>query len=63
MRIQGSIAIMDPSWIYQEAEICQREKCGLPGSQDNFFARLFYARNKVHAAQVLKKIRGEMGLK
>ena len=48
---------------YHEAEICEREKQSFGNSQDNVLVKLFYAENKGHAAQVLKQIRSEMGLK
>jgi hypothetical protein len=48
---------------YHEAEICEREKQGFGNSQDKFIVKLFYAENKTHAAQMLRRIRSEMGLK
>ena len=48
---------------YHEAEICEREKQGFGNSQDNSFVTLIYAENQTHAAQRVKQIRRERGLK
>jgi hypothetical protein len=48
---------------YHEAEICEREKQGFGNSQDNSFVALLYAENQTHAAQRVKQIRRERGLK
>ena len=48
---------------YQEAEICEREKQGFDNSQGNSFVALIYAENQTYAAQRVKQIRRERGLK
>jgi hypothetical protein len=48
---------------YRDAEICEREKQDFGNSQGNSFVALIYAENQTHAAQRLKQICRERGLK
>jgi hypothetical protein len=48
---------------YRDAEICEREKQDSGNPQGNSFVALIYAENQTHAAQRLKQIRRERGLK
>ncbi len=48
---------------YHEAEFCVKEKQGFDNSQGNSFVALIYAENQTDAAQKLKQIRRERGLK
>jgi hypothetical protein len=49
--------------VYHDAEICARDKEGFENSQENSFITLIYAENQTQAAQRLKQIRRERGLK
>ena len=48
---------------YHEAEICEREKQRFDSTKDNSFVALIYAGNQTHAAQQIKQMRSEKGLK
>jgi len=48
---------------YHDAEICEREKEGFGNSQENSFVTLIYAENQTHAAERVKQIRRERGLR
>ena len=48
---------------YRDAEICEREKQHFGDSQGNSFVALIFAENQTHAAQRVKQIRRERGLK
>ncbi len=47
---------------YRGAEICEREKRGF-GTGEHSFVTVIYAENQTHAAQKVKQIRREKGLK
>jgi hypothetical protein len=48
---------------YHEAEICEREKQGVESIKDSSFVTLIYAENQTSAAQKIKQLRRERGLK
>jgi hypothetical protein len=61
-RIQGSMVYTDLLRITIRRKFV-REKQGLGDSQDGSFVTLVYAENQTHAAQRVKQIRRERGLK